>query len=407
MKNLNDSISTTNLVRQLWLDNDFYGGVYGLSYSKGKVDFTFGGGYNIYDGRHYGKLPWLQYSSDYQPGDKYYQSASLKKDFNAYAKLNYQLARGWYAYGDLQVRSLHYTREGVDNAQRDITQENQLNFFNPKAGISYLPNNRSTWYASFAVAHREPNRDDYLSSLGNNPRPERLLNTEAGYKYAGSKGALEMNIFHMYYKDQLAITGQINEVGAPIKINIPQSYRFGLEISGGYQLNKALRIQGNAAFSRNKIVRFTEYLDDYDADFNWLGQKEFVRKQSDLALSPTVIAGAELAYSPFNEGSWTEKQHLSISLLNRYVGQQFIDNSGDKTNVLKAYTFSDLRIVYQRNGQVLKQFEFSLWVNNLFNTLYASNAWSYRYLYGGKGAVDQGLYPMAGRNLLVGVKFKF
>jgi iron complex outermembrane receptor protein len=211
----------------------------------------------------------------------------------------------------------------------------------------------------------------------------------------------------MYYKDQLAISGQINEVGAPIKINIPQSYRFGMEISGGYQLNKALRIQGNAAFSRNKIVTFTEYLDDYDADFNWLGQKEFVRKQSDLALSPTVIAGAELAYSPFNQGSWAEKQHLSISLLNRYVGQQFIDNSGDKTNVLKAYTFSDLRIVYQRNGQFLRQFELSLWVNNLFNTLYASNAWSYRYLYGGQGAVDQGLYPMAGRNLLVGVKVRF
>lgn len=403
----NDSIETTDLVRQLWLDNDFYGGVYALNYNKGKIDFSLGGGYNVYDGRHYGKLPWLQYSGDYVPGDKYYQSTSLKKDFNVYAKLNYQLARSLYAYADLQVRSIHYTLEGNDRQKRDISLEDQLGFFNPKFGLSYLPNSHSTWYGSFAVANREPNRDDYLSALPNTPRPERLYDTELGYKYTGKKGALELAFFHMYYRDQLAITGQINDVGAPIKINIPQSYRFGLEINGGYQLNKALRIQGNAAFSRNKIVTFTEYLDDYDADFNWLGQKEFVREQSDLALSPTVIAGAELAYSPFNQGSWAEKQHLSFALLNRYVGQQFIDNSGDKTNVLKAYTFSDLRIVYQRNGEFLRQFELSLWVNNLFNTLYSSNAWSYRYLYGGQGAVDQGLYPMAGRNLLVGVKVKF
>ena len=403
----NDSIQSTDLVRQLWLDNDFYGGVYALTYAKGKVDFSLGGGYNVYDGRHYGKLPWLQYSGDYAPGDKYYQSTSLKKDFNVYAKLNYQLARSLYAYGDLQVRAINYALEGNDRQKRDISLEDQLSFFNPKFGLSYLPNSRSTWYTSFAVANREPNRDDYLSALPNAPRPERLYNTEAGYKYAGKKGALELNIFHMYYRDQLAVTGQINDVGAPIKINIPQSYRLGVELSGGYQLSKTLRFQGNAALSRNKIVEFTEFVDDYDTDFNWLGQKEFVRKLPDLALSPVLIAGAELAFSPFQKGTWAEKQNLTLSLLSRYVGQQYIDNSGDASNVLEAYTFSDLRIVYQHKGQFLRQLELSLWVNNLFNAMYASNAWSYRYLYEGQGAVDQGLYPMAGRNLMLGGKVRF
>ncbi len=402
-----DSVQTTDLVRQLWLDNDFYGGVYALSYNKGKVDFSLGGGYNIYDGRHYGKLPWLQYSSDYVPGDKFYQSSSLKKDFNAYAKLNYQLARSLYAYADLQVRSISYSLEGNDRQKRDISLEDNLGFFNPKFGLSYLPNNRSTWYTSFAVANREPNRDDYLSALPNAPKPERLYDTELGYKYAGKKGALELAFFHMYYRDQLAITGQINDVGAPIKINIPKSYRLGLELSGGYQLNPMLRIQGNAAFSRNKIVSFTEFLDDYDADFNWLGQQQFVREQADLALSPNLIAGAELSFSPFQKGSWTEKQNLTLSLLTRYVGQQFIDNSGDISNKLKAYSFSDLRVVYQHKGQLLKQLELSLWVNNLFDALYSSNAWSYRYIFAGQGAVDQGLYPMAGRNVMVGVKVRF
>ena len=188
----NDSIRTTDLVRQLWLDNDFYGGVYALSYNKGKVDFSLGGGYNIYDGRHYGKLPWLQYSGDYVLGDKFYQSTSLKKDFNAYAKLNYQLARSLYAYVDLQVRSIHYSLEGNDRQKRDISLEDQLGFFNPKFGFSYLPNSHSTWYTSFAVANREPNRDDYLSALSNFPKPERLYDTELGYKYAGKKGALEL-----------------------------------------------------------------------------------------------------------------------------------------------------------------------------------------------------------------------
>ena len=403
----NDSIRTTDLVRQLWLDNDFYGGVYALSYNKGKVDFSLGGGYNIYDGRHYGKLPWLQYSGDYVLGDKFYQSTSLKKDFNAYAKLNYQLARSLYAYVDLQVRSIHYSLEGNDRQKRDISLEDQLGFFNPKFGFSYLPNSHSTWYTSFAVANREPNRDDYLSALSNFPKPERLYDTELGYKYAGKKGALELALFHMYYLDQLAVTGQINDVGAPIKINIPKSYRLGLELSGAYQLNPMLRIQGNAAFSRNKIVSFTEYLDDYDADFNWLGQQQFVRKQADLALSPNLIAGAELAFSPFQRGNWAEKQSLTLSLLTRYVGQQFIDNSGDASNTLKAYSFSDLRVVYQHKGQFLRQLELSLWVNNLFDALYSSNAWSYRYIYAGQGAVDQGLYPMAGRNVMVGVKLRF
>lgn len=402
-----DSIGSTDLVRQLWLDNDFYGGVYALSYNKGKVDFSLGGGYNIYDGRHYGKLPWLQYSGDYVPGDKYYQSTSLKKDFNVYAKLNYQLARSLYAYADLQVRSISYSLEGNDRQKRDISLEDQMGFFNPKFGLSYLPNSRSTWYGSFAVANREPNRDDYLSALPNNPKPERLYDTELGYKYAGKKGALELAFFHMYYRDQLAVTGQINDVGAPIKINIPKSYRLGLELSGGYQLNPMLRVQGNAAVSRNKIVSFTEFLDDYDADFNWLGQQQFVREQADLALSPNVIAGAELAFSPFQKGSWAEKQSLTLSLLTRYVGLQFIDNSGDASNTLRAYSFSDLRVVYQHKGQLLRQLELSLWVNNLFDAMYSSNAWSYRYIFAGQGAVDQGLYPMAGRNVMIGGKLRF
>jgi iron complex outermembrane receptor protein len=234
-----------------------------------------------------------------------------------------------------------------------------------------------------------------------------LYDTELGYKYAGKKGVLELALFHMYYRDQLAITGQINDVGAPIKINIPKSYRLGIEMSGGYQLNPMLRIQGNAAFSRNKIVSFTEYLDDYDADFNWLGQQQFVREQADLALSPNLIAGAELAFSPFLRGSWADKQSLTLSLLTRYVGQQYIDNSGDASNTLKAYSFSDLRVVYQHKGQFLRQLELSLWVNNLFDALYSSNAWSYRYIYAGQGAVDQGLYPMAGRNVMLGVKLRF
>jgi iron complex outermembrane receptor protein len=396
----------TDLVRQLWLDNHFYGGVYSLNYSKGKIDFTLGGGYNLYEGDHYGKLPWLEFAGAYEPGKQYYASTSLKRDFNTYAKLNYQLARSLYIYGDLQVRSLNYETDGIDNRQRDISLQDPLTFFNPKFGLSYLPNSRSTWYGSFAVANREPNRDDYLSALPNTPRPERLYNTELGYKYVEKKGAFEANLYHMYYRDQLAVTGQINEVGAPVKVNIPQSYRLGLELSGGYQLFHTLRLQGNAAFSRNKIVAFTEFLDEYDDDFNWLGQREFARELTDLALSPNVVAGAELAFSPFQKGTWAEQQRLTFSLLTRHVSQQFIDNSGDPSNRLEAYTFSDFRVVYQRQGQFFKQVEFSLWVNNLFNAMYSTNAWSYRYLFAGQAAVDQGFYPMAGRNVMLGVKLR-
>lgn len=403
----NEGIASTDLVRQLWLDNDFYGGVYSLTYTKGKIDFAVGGGYNVYDGRHYGKLPWLQYSSDYVPGDKFYQSDAIKTDFNLYSKLNYQLAHSLYAYADLQVRSINYELDGNDRQKRNLALEDQLSFFNPKFGLSYLPNSQSTWYTSFAVANREPNRDDYLSALSNTPRPERLYDTEAGYKYMSKKAAFEIALYHMYYRDQLAVTGQINDVGSAIKVNIPKSYRLGVEFSGGYQLNTSFRVQGNAALSRNKIVEFTEFLDDYDADFNWLGQQQFVRKQADLALSPNVVAGLELAFTPFHEGVWAEKQSLTIALLSRYVGQQFIDNSGDVSNTLEDYSFSDLRLVYQNQGQILRQLELNLWVNNLFNAMYSSNAWSYRYIYDGQAAVDQGYYPMAGRNVMLGAKLRF
>jgi iron complex outermembrane recepter protein len=403
---MGDALLVSDLVRQLWLDNYFTGGVYALNYRKDKIDFTFGGGYNLYDGDHYGKLPWIARATDYQAGAKYYENVAQKTDLNLYTKLNYSFSERWLGFVDLQVRRLGYQVEGVDRNIIELDINDQLLFFNPKAGLSYQFPKQAVMYASHAVAQREPNRNDYVDGGGNLPRPERLYNTELGYRQNWKKAALEINAFHMYYRDQLAPNGQLNDVGAALRINIPHSYRMGLELSGGFQVAPGLSLQGNATLSQNKIRGFQEFVDVYDADFNWQGQTEISRKNSDLALSPNVLAGGELRWEPFHKATWLKDQKLSLSFLTRHVGKQFIDNASDEANILPAYQYSDLRLQYVGQGKVFKKMEFSFWLQNIFNTMYSSNAWSYRYQLNGAFRVDQGFFPQAGRNLMLGVNLE-
>ncbi len=395
----NDSITNTNLIRQLWLDNHFYGAVYALNYNKNRLDATLGGGWHVYEGEHYGKVIWAAFAPT-ELGDDYYNNDARKADFNLYTKFNYALSDQWNAYLDLQYRRVDYNFLGFNEQLDNVQQTDELHFFNPKAGLFFKPAANIDLYASFAVANREPNRNDYTESTpASRPKSERLYNTELGYRHTARKAAWGINLYHMYYRDQLALNGQINDVGAFTRINIDRSYRLGVELTGGWQVLPKIRLDGNATFSRNKVKAFTEFVDVYDADFNWLEQQAITRENTDLSFSPNIIAGLELSWNPVTP--------LNLTLSNKYVSQQYIDNTSDENNVIDAYTFTNVRARYTLQPRFAKEVAFTLLVQNLFNARYETNAWSYRYLYDGVTAIDQGFYPQAGTNFLLGVQVGF
>lgn len=400
-------INTTDLIRRRWLDNDFYGATYSLHYQTddNRLKTTLGGGYHIYEGRHFGEIIWARSASQSEIRDNYYDNEARKTDFNIFTKFNFALNDQWDTYLDLQFRQVNYDFLGVDNNLNQVDQSANLNFFNPKAGILFRPTNRSKAYASFAVAQREPNRNDYVGSTpANRPRPETLYDTEIGWEQSWDRAAVQANVYYMYYQDQLVLNGQINDVGELLRTNVDQSYRLGLELVAGIELAPGLQAQGNLTLSRNKVIEFTEFVDEYDADFNWLGQQAVQRTETDLAFSPNVIGGGELRYTFLRD----RKDHnLDIALRGKYIGQRFLDNSSEAANALDAYFFSDWQIEYQFNTRAVKAVRLNIQVLNWLDQLYESNGWSYRYLVEGDTQLLQGLYPQAGRQLLVGLGIDF
>ncbi len=403
-----DIIRHTDLIRRLWLDNHFYGGVYSLAYHSkdSRLEATLGGAYSIYEGLHFGEVVWAQFAGEMPKGFRYYENNARKTDFNIYYKWNYRLSDKWDSYLDLQYRRVGYNFLGYNIELAQVDQSVSPGFFNPKIGLQYRPGARSEAYASFAVGSREPNRNDYTQSTpADRPVPERLYNTEAGYRHAGKKGALSANAYHMYYLNQLVLNGQINQVGEYIRANVDRSYRLGLELVAEYRPLEKLRLGAQYTLSRNRVRAFTEFLDAYDADFNWTGQEAVKRRNTPLAFSPAHIANAELEWQMLGESAG--KRRLSAALMGKYVGRQYIDNSGDKANTLPAYLFGDLRVQYAFKPGFARQVGFTLLVQNVFNAQFASNAWSYRYSFDGAPVVDQGFFPQAGRNFLLGVNVGF
>jgi len=400
------------------LDNDFYGVTYALNYAPDKFDFTLGGGWNIYEGKHYGEIIWAEYASDGVLGHRYYDNDATKTDFNIFAKTNIELADKLYGYLDLQYRRVDYEFLGPDANGTFLEQDASLNFFNPKFGLTYQMRNNGQAYASFAVGNREPNRSDYTeSSPTSRPTHETLYNTELGYRQNFRRVAFGANAYWMQYKDQLVLTGQLNDVGEYSRVNVDNSYRLGLELEGAYELADGLMINAAATFSQNKINSFTEFIDNWDT---W-GQDEVLHENTDLAFSPNIIFTGGLSYDVFAND---KNKSLNFSLSTKYVGEQFIDNTSNENSKLPSYTYSDFRIGYSIQPKWIEEIGITLLVRNVFDAKYVNNAWIYRYTSGGyDGRPDDpytqlenketstynlmGLFPQAGRNFLLGVNLRF
>lgn len=416
---LGDStLTVSDLVRRRWLDNHFYGliGSVDKDWNAGASRVTVGGGYNRYLGDHYGEVIWARYASNGEKDHRYYFNAANKTDFNIYTRYLQRLGASWNVYLDLQYRTVGYHYEGDNNDDRFFSGDAQYHFFNPRAGLSLDLSTASQLYLSLAAIGREPNRDDFINSAANQvPRPEYLYNPELGWRRRWTNATIQANAYLMYYRDQLAVTGAINDVGEYNRVNIPESYRAGVEIEAAWRW-KGFHAGTALTFSTNKVVAFTEYIDDWDEGV----QLGIAHRNTDLALSPSVIGNLELGYTlrDLRVGNWTLTPELS--LLTKYVGRQYLDNTSNPHTALDPYTYSDLRLripvqVAGGSGLVV-----SFWINNLFDSQYVSNGWAYRYrslsydpvaddpfsAAEGAGIYNQrGLYPQAGRQWMMSIQY--
>lgn len=398
---LKDTIlKTTNLIRQKWLDNDFYGTTFSFDYQGKKgLSANIGGAWNQYDGRHFGKVIWAEYASTSKPEDHYYDGKALKTDFNIYGKLFYQVSEKLNSFLDLQYRKVDYAISGTESSLTDVSQAAHYNFFNPKVGLTYQINDKTSAYASYSVGNKEPNRTDFDDNLRKVPQAEKLQDIEVGYKAQAGKAAFSANVYYMNYTNQLVLTGKLNDVGSSIRVNVPESYRLGLELQGGLQLNSQLKWNVNATFSSNKIKNFIEQIPMYDADFNFTGYKDNNFQSTAIAFSPSVVAGSQLLFTPV--------KGLEFGLLTKYVGKQYLDNTSDEGRKLNAYFTNDLRGIYTIKIKGLREISFSVLANNIFSTLYESNGYTYSYYYVGEKTTENYYYPQAKANFMAGISLKF
>jgi len=391
------TIETTDLIRRKWLDNGFYGSVFSLNYKKGNSSLDFGGGANIYDGHHFGKVIWAKIVGDAKYDYEYYRGTGMKKDYNLYARYNVQLSEKLNVTADVQSRYISYDIGGIDADLRNLTQHHNYNFLNPKVGIFYTPGLNQEAHMSFGRANREPNRDNFVDAdpAGKQPTFETLNDFEMGYTFRSSNVMLGTNLYYMHYNNQLILTGQINDVGAAIMTNVDKSYREGIEVMAGIKFLKNFNWNGTATISSNKINNFTEYVEDWDNG----GLKTNVIGKTNLAFSPQLTASSVLSFTPCKK--------FEMSLLSNYVGKQYIDNTASEDRKLDAYLVSNLKFDYTISQKLFKELKLNLLINNIFNEEYESNAWVYSYLYEGKRDKMDGYFPQAGTNFIFSVSVGF
>ena len=390
------SITESDLVRRRWLDNDFYGMTYSLNYNPFiKLNLTLGGAYNEYDGDHFGEVIRGQFIPVDLNLARYYQGNGSKTDFNTYAKADYTLGK-LNLFADLQYRSINYKIRGTDKNRLPLGQDDRLDFFNPKFGLSYQINSGSNVYASLALANKEPNRDDYInSSPTNRPLSENLIDVEAGYRIRKSNFSGGLNAYAMMYNDQLVLTGKINDVGEYVRQNVKDSYRLGIELDSRLQISTQLVWGLTASLSKNKIQNFTEFVDDYDNG----GQIQNDYKNTDLAYSPEFIGSSELSFRPF--------RRTEIALLSKYVAEQYLDNTSNSERKLDEFFVNDLRVGYNTSYKGLKNIGLTLLVNNVFSEKYESNGYTFSYLYGGAFTTENFYFTQAPANFLLSLSVKF
>jgi iron complex outermembrane receptor protein len=405
-----DLEDTTDLVRQLWLDNHFYGFLSTLQFGSPESRYLIiGGGWNSFVGDNYDLVTWVESVGHlFSPHQLNFNDA-IKNDGNVFARSNMRLSSKLDMTVDVQGRFIRYRYKGNYRNGLVADEDVRYSFFNPKVGLHYQIKDHSGLFLLTGIVHKEPNRDDHITSTpSSRPSPERLWDTELGYRLKRERLSVELAGYSMQYKDQLILTGRVNDVGEYTRVNVDESYRMGVEGIFRVQPTNRLDLELQATLSRNKITSFDEYIDNWST-----GEQEVIAyRNADIAFSPSVLINLNGGYSVIS----SEKQKLSVTLGSRYVGKQFADNTGREAAALDAYWVSDMGLHWSLFGKRVKELRIAVFMRNVLDSRYSSNAWTYRFrspdynpvpddpyaVSEGSGIYSlKGYFPQAGRNLYI------
>ncbi|MBK8711932.1 MAG: TonB-dependent receptor [Niastella sp.] len=387
-----DTITHTDLVRQLWLDNYFYGVIFSGQYNSQHRQFILGGAMLQYDGKHYGKIIWNAAGATVSKDFRWYDVNANKNDFNFYSKWTERLSNHWQTFADLQYRHVDYKINGFRDHPA-LFINNQYNFFNPKIGLSFTQQ-KTNVYLSYSRAGKEPNRDDFEAGLQQQPKPEKLNDFELGMEQKFKSLQWGITLYYMLYKDQLIPTGQINDVGAVTRFNINDSYRAGVEISFSANPISWLSLDGNLAISKNKIQNFTAFVDDYDNG----GQVATHYTNTDIAFSPALVANFGIVVTPI--------PLLDVSLQQKYVSRQYLDNTSNNLKSIHPYYIQDLRVDYTFKKLKISELHLFAGINNLLSKKYEANGYTYSYFENSILTTENYYFPMAPRNFILGLNIQ-
>lgn len=388
------TVNTTDLIRRRWLDNDYYVFNASANYKNRNLDMIFGTSISHYDGDHYGEVIWARFASQSNIRDRYYDGNGKKNDFSLFSKATYKLNDRVQLYGDLQVRNVNYSTSGITSDLVELLVDENYTFFNPKAGVTYKYNDNNDLYLSYARANREPNRNDFESD--SSIRPEQLNDFELGWRHKEGNFSFNANGYLMLYNEQLVLSGELNDVGAPLRTNSGESYRLGLELEAVIPVNNKLTIQPNIALSNNKNK---ETVRSFDGELQNLGS-------TDIAFSPEIVAANAIVFQPV--------KNFQISLLSKFVGEQYMSNTEAEESKLDSYFTNDINLIYTiKPRSVFKTIVLTALVNNIFDEKYESNGYYFTYDddFSNPGTIStiegNGFYPQAGINFLTGVTLTF
>jgi iron complex outermembrane recepter protein len=397
-----ETIATTDLIRRKWMKNDFYGATFsGNATLSPGIELTFGGGWNQYDGDHFGRIIWMRYAGKTEKNYEWYFNNALKTDYNVFTKFNWQINPLIRAFADVQYRGINYDMSGTDDDLAILEQDHNYSFFNPKTGFYITPNNRQSIYAFAGISNREPTRTNFKEAKNlpdEMPLSERLFDIEIGHSYQSAIFSSGINLYYMYYKDQLVPTGKKNNVGNDIMTNVEDSYRAGIEIMAAVHPVSWLNWDFNLTLSRNIIKNYVETAVNY----NESGEEETITKE---------LGNTEIAYSPSITGSnkltAEVAKNLKTSLISKYVGEQYFDNTKNEDRKLDAYFVNDFQFTWSVYPKLLKQLDLQLTIHNVLDHEYESNAYGGNWYELGVEKTWAYYYPMAGRYYMGQVVLKF
>lgn len=370
-------VNKTDLIRQKSLANHFYGMVFNTNYTADKLNVIVGGGANKYEGDHFGNVLWTRQPVKFSPNYEYYRDDAVKTDLNFYAKATWQFADKWSLYGDMQYRRVTYEANGIETG----LVNDKFNFFNPKGGVTFQLDEENQFYLSYAKGNREPNRKDYEGE--GRPKSESMDDYELGWRFRGDRTTINVNAYYMKYKDQLILTGEINDVGGMLRANSGDSYRAGIEIDANVRVLEKLYWSPSVTISANKNKNFMTTVDNKPTNLG----------TTNIAFSPDFIASNAITYLPL--------KGMSVSLLTKFVGEQYMANVDAKESKLDSYFINDLSASYE--------FPIKGWVRSVGVSVLANNIFNVKYISNGYYDPEWGpaYYPQAEFNILAGLTIKF